>query len=66
MTTDIIFLFFRQLGASLPTVELEARKLEELKSIVFRDFRREILFKLRKQGESRVGGNCGLIFERDL
>ncbi|XP_076117611.1 bridge-like lipid transfer protein family member 1 isoform X3 [Mytilus galloprovincialis] len=44
----------RQLGASLPTIELEARKLEELKSIVFRDFRREILFKLKKQGESRT------------
>lgn len=44
----------RQLGASLQTIEVESRKLEELKAIVFQDFRREVLNKLKKQSESRV------------
>lgn len=48
------FVVFRQLGASLQTIEVESRKLEELKAIVFQDFRREMLNKLKKQSESRV------------
>jgi hypothetical protein len=48
------FSVFRQLGASLQTIEVETRKLEELKAIVFQDFRREMVNKLKKQSESRV------------
>ncbi|XP_065930909.1 bridge-like lipid transfer protein family member 1 isoform X3 [Magallana gigas] len=44
----------KQLGASLQTIEVESRKLEELKAIVFQDFRREMLNKLKKQSESRA------------
>ncbi|XP_021348394.1 uncharacterized protein KIAA1109-like [Mizuhopecten yessoensis] len=44
----------KQLGASLATVEIESKKLEELKGIVFQDFRREVLNKLKKQSESRT------------
>lgn len=47
-------IIYRQLGASLQTIEVESRKLEELKAIVFQDFRREMLNKLKKQSESRV------------
>ncbi|XP_062586140.1 bridge-like lipid transfer protein family member 1 isoform X2 [Saccostrea cucullata] len=43
-----------QLGASLQTIEVESRKLEELKAIVFQDFKREMLNKLKKQSESRA------------
>lgn len=52
MSFEIVI--YRQLGASLQTIEVESRKLEELKAIVFQDFRREMLNKLKKQSESRV------------
>ena len=42
---------FRDLGASQTTVEAETKKLEELKSIIFHEFRREVLNRLKKQSE---------------
>lgn len=51
---SFVNIIYRQLGASLQTIEVESRKLEELKAIVFQDFRREMLNKLKKQSESRV------------
>lgn len=51
---SFLIIIYRQLGASLQTIEVESRKLEELKAIVFQDFRREMLNKLKKQSESRV------------
>ena len=44
-------LFSRTLGASQNTIELEVRKLEELKGIIFNEFRREVLSRIKKQGE---------------
>ncbi|KAK3100226.1 hypothetical protein FSP39_016558 [Pinctada imbricata] len=44
----------KQLGASQQTIETESKKLEELKGILFQDFRREVLNKLKNKSESRT------------
>ncbi|XP_052791422.1 bridge-like lipid transfer protein family member 1 isoform X3 [Mya arenaria] len=41
----------RTLGASQSTIDTETRKLEELKGIIFNDFRKEVLCRIKKQGE---------------
>ncbi|KAL5011394.1 hypothetical protein ScPMuIL_009945, partial [Solemya velum] len=41
----------RQLGASQSTIEQENRKLEELQNILFNDFRREVLNRIKRQSE---------------
>ncbi|XP_053399583.1 bridge-like lipid transfer protein family member 1 isoform X2 [Mercenaria mercenaria] len=41
----------RELGASQTTIESETRKLEELKGVIFNDFRREVLGRIKKQSE---------------
>ncbi|ESO89448.1 hypothetical protein LOTGIDRAFT_234295 [Lottia gigantea] len=41
----------RELGASQSTIEAEKRKLEELQALVFRDFRRDVFNKIKKQSE---------------
>ena len=52
---------FRDLGASQTTVEAETKKLEELKSIIFHEFRREVLNRLKKQSEKVL---LNIIFRR--
>lgn len=48
----IVFFFVnRELGASQTTIESETRKLDELKGIIFNDFRREVLSRIKKQSE---------------
>ncbi|XP_050415172.1 bridge-like lipid transfer protein family member 1 [Patella vulgata] len=41
----------RDLGASQSTIEAERKKLEELQALVFRDFRRDVFNKIKKQSE---------------
>ncbi|XP_036364401.1 transmembrane protein KIAA1109 homolog isoform X4 [Octopus sinensis] len=41
----------KQLGASQSVVDIEIRKLEGLQMLLFNDFRRDVLNKLKKQGE---------------
>jgi len=41
----------RDLGASQPRIDIETRKLDELKGIIFNDFRKEVLNRIKKQGE---------------
>lgn len=40
---------FRLLGASQSTIEQEVRRLHELETAVFNDFRRDVIKKLRRQ-----------------
>ena len=44
----------RQLGASESTIEAEKRRLEELQNMLFHDFRRDVLNRLKRQSD-RVG-----------
>ncbi len=41
----------KALGASQTTIDTETRKLDELKGIIFHDFRREVLNRLKKQSD---------------
>ena len=43
--------FLKQFGASQHTVESEAKKLQELETCLFLDFRQDLMKKLKKQGE---------------
>nr|XP_022901618.1 uncharacterized protein KIAA1109 isoform X2 [Onthophagus taurus] len=48
----------RSLGASHGTIELELKKLHELEAMVFKDFRRDMIQKLRRQ--SMRGGSSSI------
>ncbi|XP_041357043.1 transmembrane protein KIAA1109-like isoform X2 [Gigantopelta aegis] len=52
----------QDLGASESTIEVERKKLEELQAILFHDFRRDVLSRLKKQGEraSAIRDTLGL------
>lgn len=39
----------KSLGASASTIEQEMRRLQELEALVFHDFRRDVIKKLRRQ-----------------
>ncbi|KAL8597089.1 hypothetical protein ACOMHN_008162 [Nucella lapillus] len=41
----------KQLGASESTIEAERRRLEELQNMLFHDFRRDVLNKLKRQSD---------------
>ncbi|XP_076446239.1 bridge-like lipid transfer protein family member 1 isoform X6 [Babylonia areolata] len=41
----------KQLGASESTIEAEKRRLEELQNMLFHDFRRDVLNKLKRQSD---------------
>lgn len=46
---SLFFFFLRLLGASQSTIEQEVRRLHELETAVFNDFRRDVIKKLRRQ-----------------
>lgn len=52
----------RSLGASHHTIEQEMRRLHELEALVFKDFRRDMIQKLRRQSvkASSIKGKLGL------
>lgn len=52
----------RSLGASHNTIEQEMRRLHELEAMVFKDFRRDMIQKLRRQSvkASSIKGKLGL------
>jgi hypothetical protein len=52
----------RALGASHSTIEQEMRKLQELEAVAFKDFRRDMIQKLRRQSvkASSIKGKFGL------
>uniref|UniRef100_A0A6P7G1L5 Transmembrane protein KIAA1109 homolog isoform X3 n=1 Tax=Diabrotica virgifera virgifera TaxID=50390 RepID=A0A6P7G1L5_DIAVI len=52
----------RSLGASHGTIEMEMRRLQELETMVYKDFRRDMLQKLRRQSvrASSIKGKFGL------
>ncbi|CAH1110220.1 unnamed protein product [Psylliodes chrysocephalus] len=52
----------RSLGASHGTIEMELRRLQELETMVYKDFRRDMLSKLRRQSvrASSIKGKFGL------
>lgn len=52
----------RSLGASHGTIEQEMRRLHELEALVFKDFRRDMIQKLRRQSvkASSIKGKLGL------
>ncbi|GLG98163.1 Uncharacterized protein GBIM_04765, partial [Gryllus bimaculatus] len=52
----------RSLGASHGTIEQEMRRLQELEAMVFKDFRRDMIQKLRRQSvkASSIKGKFGL------
>uniref|UniRef100_A0AAR5PXA5 Bridge-like lipid transfer protein family member 1 C-terminal domain-containing protein n=1 Tax=Dendroctonus ponderosae TaxID=77166 RepID=A0AAR5PXA5_DENPD len=52
----------RSLGASHGTIELEMKRLQELETMVYKDFRRDMIQKLRRQSmrASSIKGKFGL------
>ncbi|KAJ8956249.1 hypothetical protein NQ318_014981 [Aromia moschata] len=52
----------RSLGASHGTIEMEMRRLHELETMVYKDFRRDMIQKLRRQSmrASSIKGKFGL------
>lgn len=52
----------RSLGASHGTIELEMKRLQELEAMVYKDFRRDMIQKLRRQSmrASSIKGKFGL------
>ncbi|XP_063974640.1 bridge-like lipid transfer protein family member 1 isoform X5 [Diachasmimorpha longicaudata] len=52
----------RSLGASHGTIEQEMKRLQELEAVVFKDFRRDMIQKLRRQSvkASGIKGKLGL------
>lgn len=52
----------RSLGASHGTIELELKRLHELEAMVYKDFRRDMIQKLRRQSvkASSIKGKLGL------
>lgn len=53
----------RALGASHPTIEFEMRRLHDLEALVYKDFRRDMIQKLRRQSvkaSSITKGKLGL------
>lgn len=58
MCLTLSSLFLRLLGASQSTIEQEVRRLHELETAVFNDFRRDVIKKLRRQSVKVKVENC--------
>ncbi|KAI1299178.1 putative transmembrane protein [Halotydeus destructor] len=54
----------RQLGASQSTIDQEVKRLRELESVVFNDFRRDVIKRLRRQSIKNTNGSGKPPFSR--